>query len=250
MNATCGVAAVNIGTAAGAGNGRIIHHGIPTDLREAARRYAVLIGRGEPVPDDIRKKHNEYKKWVRYGGKDPAGIPRKASANSYIPEDLRKALAEYNRLHAAGADPPRDVIEKANEYARWRAHGGPPPEKRRRLPKPHEVEWPYSAYLEWHAMLKKGVPPGEIPAKVAEGYAKYLGVPVRKYTPCCPPGKKNGQGCRGRHGDGPMRIPFAPGVAHCTPCQIAYRNVPDDVTRCGCCGKVLRKNPRNKSARL
>ena len=100
---------------------------------------------------------------------------------------------------------------EGNEYVRWRMHKGQPPEKRRRRPEPQEAEWPYSAYLEWNAMIKKGVPPGEIPARLAEGYAEYLGKSVNKYTPCGPPGRKNGQGCRGRHGDGPGAAALRPG---------------------------------------
>ena len=117
-----------------------------------------------------------------------------------------------------------------------------------RRPEPQEAEWPYSAYLEWNALIKKGVPPGEISARLAESCAEYLGKSVNKYTPCGPPGRKNGQGCRGRHEDGPVRLPFAPGVAFCKPCQRAYTGVPEDVTRCGCCGKTLRKHLRKKSA--
>ena len=221
------------------------YHDIPDDLREAGRVYAILMGRGESIPEDIRVKNNEYKRWLRYGGKDPATIPKKPPANEYIPEDLRNAYSEYNRLQHRGIAPPKDIAAKANEYIRWRMHKGKPPAKKRHpLPKPDEVDWPYSAYLEWNAMIKDGVPPGEIPTRLAEGYAEYLGKPVNKYAPCGPPGKKTGHGCRGRHGDGPTKLPFVPGVAACKNCRRTYTDVPDDVTRCGCCGKLLHRQPR------
>ena len=226
--------------------GRVKCHDIPDDLREAVRLYAALKARNDAVPDDVREKNNRYKAWLRHNGQDPDAVQKKPAANAFIPEDLREAFREYSRHRLRGTKPPKDVREKYNEYVRWYNHGGKPPEKRRRLPKPDEVEWPYSAYLEWNLKIKQGVAPGAIPKRLAEGCAEYLGRPVTKYTECSP-GKKNGPRCRGMHGNGPGRMPFRPGVALCTTCKTAYTDVPDDVSRCGCCGKTLRKHARHKS---
>ena len=213
---------------------------IPAELRRAANEYTKLLRAREPIPDEIRVKHNKYKRWVACGGKDPDAVKTDRVVYDYIPEELRRASHEYNRLKRRGETPPPDVAKKNSEYGRWVRHRGEPP------PRPEEPKGPHLAHLEWIRRIREGESPGDIPASVAEGRAEYLGTAVRKYTACAPSDRKGGRGCRGRHGSGPRRLPYGPGVAVCTNCVVAYRDVPADVTGCGCCGKPLRKSSRSK----
>lgn len=226
----------------GGRRGAVKYMDIPGELRRCGSEYSRLRRAGEPVPEDVRIKNNLYKRWLARGGKDPNAAKMDGVSHTYIPEDLRRACAEYNRLKRHGRTPSAEVLAKHAEYHRWLKHGGRPPEKGG-----GNTEWPRSAYLEWVRLIKAGTPPGDIPSKVAEGRAEYLGTAPRKYTECAPSDHVGGRGCRGRHGNGPRRLPYGPGVAACTSCMIAYRDVPDDVTGCGCCGKPLRKSARSKS---
>lgn len=225
----------------------VVYPDIPEELRKASNEYVKLRGAGEPVPDDIREKHNEYKRWVAHGGRDPGTVPKKGHPKTYAPAHLRAASAEYRRLRLAGQNPPQDVVDAHNEHCRWLRYRGQPPEKRKRIPKPEEVEWPYSAYLEWNRLIREGTAPGDIPADIADGHAKHLGKPVKKYTPCEDSEVRHGHGCRGRHGKSNARRYFRKGTANCVRCSASYADVPEDVMWCGCCGSRLRKNPRSRS---
>ena len=218
--------------------GAVKHVDIPIELRRAAVEYGRLSRAGETVPDEIRIMHNEYKRWACRGGKDPE-VYRSRIKHDYIPDDLRQAGLEYNRILRRGEMPTEDIIKKNSEYCRWVRHRGPPP------PKPEKPEWPRSAHLEWIRLIGDGVPPGKIPADIAKGRSEYLGTTLRKYTKCSPSKNRGGRGCRGMHGDGPRKIPYGPGIAMCTNCSVMYQNVPDDVTGCGCCGKTLRRSARS-----
>lgn len=213
---------------------------IPEELRRCGSEYSRLRRAGKSIPDDIRTKNNMYKRWLACGGKDPETAKASRVTRVYIPEELRHACAEYHRLKRHGRIPPAEVAAKYAEYQRWISHGGKPPERKK-------PEWPHSAYLEWIRLIRAGTPPGDVPSKVAEGRAEYLGAAIKKYTACAPSDYKGGHGCHGHHGNGPRMLPYGPGVAMCTNCSVAYTCVPYDVTRCGCCGKQLRKSARAKS---
>ena len=222
---------------------RIKHDNIPEDVRAGARMYVRLLKAGDPIPDYVRKLHNQYKRLARRGG----GSAIKSNIiHTFIPERYRKANNDIARLKRQGKKPTPETEADAREYQRWLKHGGQPPPKRIKL-EPDEVKWPQTAAMEWDRLINDGKCPGDIPQYIIDGRAKYLGKQTSKYTPCSKSDRKGGKGCRGMHGNGPKLLKYAPGVANCVRCQIGYRNVPEDVNRCGCCGGSLRKQKRFKS---
>ena len=226
------------------GKDRVKYNEIPEELREASRLLAGLLRAGKPIPDEVRAKHNLYKRWLKCGGKDPETVKPKAKPvkHAYVPADLRNASTEFNRLKRKGEPVPQDIADKAAEYRRWVRHGGEPPAHKER--RRHGSGTHYEAHLEWLKLRRKGVAPGDMPKRIVEGRAKHLGIAVKKYTKCAPSTKSGGRGCRGRHGYGWSKMRYNPGVAMCIICGVAYSDVPEDVTGCGCCGQMLRKNAR------
>lgn len=222
---------------------RISYPDIPEDLRLAANEYTRLRSAGLPVPDHVKRGHNLYKRWVANGGRDPT-VRR---GNAITPAHLREANSKFKRMQRAGLKPPRELVDAHNEYVRWLRYRGQPPEKRKPLPKPEEVKWPYSAYLEWNRLIREGVAPGDISEELARGYAEHRGVSVRKYTKCEDSDMPHGRGCRARHGKSNARKYHRKGVASCVPCSASYSDVPEDVLWCGCCGARLRRNPRSRT---
>lgn len=227
-----------------AGDSRIKYADIPEPVRKGARIYVRLLKAGKPIPDHIRKLHNEYKSWARRKGKNPADFKGNI-IHDYIPEPLRKANTEVARLRRLGEKPDEKVAADYLEYQRWLKYKGEPP-KRMKL-EPVEPKWPLTAVIEYDRLIKEGVAPGDIPRHIVEGRAEHLGVKPSKFTKCALSDRVGGRGCRGRHGNGPRRLRYVPGVAMCVRCTIAYTGVPEDVNRCGCCGATLRKEKRFKS---
>ncbi len=223
----------------GAAGARVKHADIPPELRRAFYECARLRSEGEPIPDHVRQMANEYRRWANNGGKDPGGRTWGA-VYTYIPEELRKAVTRCAKARRAGLRPSAEDLAKQSEYWRWRLHGGPPPQ-----PDP-PPEWPKSAHLEWRRLIRAGTAPGDIDPDIARGHAEYEGRKPHRYTRCAPSDRIGGRACHGRHGNGPRRLPYAPGVANCRMCNVAYTDVPDDVFRCGCCGGLLRKEAKFK----
>lgn len=226
--------------------GVIIYGDIPEELRRAACEAVKLRRAGKPVPDDIQRLSNQYKRWVYHNGKDPGEGDGREPVHGFIPDELRKAHAAVCRKRYNGEIPTKEETAMYNEYFRWIRHGGPPPEREER-PDPARVEWPLSAYLTWNDLIKAGTAPGDIPMDIADGRAEYLGVAPKRYTACSPSDVVGGRGCRGLHGGGPRRLRYGPGVAMCLNCDASYTDVPEDVNWCGCCGRRLRKSARFKS---
>ena len=224
--------------------GRIKYDKIPEELRNASRLLTSLLRADKPVPDEVRTKHNLYKRWLKCGGRDPETVEPKTKPikHAYIPADLRNASTECSRLKRKGKPVPQDIADKATEYRRWLRHGGEPPDRKEYKRRGSGTN--YEAYLEWSKLRRQGVAPGDMPKKIIEGRANHLGIATKKYTKCAPSAKSGGRGCRGRHGHGWSRMRYNPGVAMCMICGVAYSDVPEDVTGCGCCGQMLRKNAR------
>ncbi len=217
---------------------------IPEELRAACSEANRLRREGKPIPDDIRKKSNEYKSWLYHKGKPQAKSTTRKPKHDYIPKELREAHAIFSRKIREGVEPTEQERAMANEYRRYVAFKGKPPKKQSRSKIPPDK--PYHAeYLEWRRLAVEGVAPGDRPLKIAEGQAKYNGKPVPKYTKC-EDSEKTGSRCCGRHGKGSKKFRAGPGRAYCMQCVVVYEDVPADVKRCGCCGGQLRKSPRDK----
>ena len=224
----------------------VTYQDIPENLRRAACEAVKLRRAGKPVPDDIQEMSSRYKRWIYHGGQDPGEGDGRVPVHDYIPAELREAHAAVCRKRYNGQAPTKEETAMSNEYYRWLRHGGPPPDKEER-PDPDKTEWPLSAYLMWNQLIKDGTAPGDIPADIADGRAMHLGTTPKRYTACSPSDRIGGRGCRGRHGKGPKRRRYGPGVAMCSNCDTSYTDVPDDVNWCGCCGTILRKSARFKS---
>lgn len=224
---------------------KVIYEDIPEEYRRGACEAVKLRRAGKPVPEDIQELSNKYKRCVRYGGKEPDSGSAHNTVHDYIPEQYRNANTAVCRKRLLGQTPTDEEIAFANEYRRWIRYRGEPPAKEEPAD-PAKAEWPLSAYLEWNNLLKEGKAPGEIPARISDGRSEYLRMDPKRYTGCSPSEKVGGRGCRGRHGNGPRRLRYGPGVAMCIHCDIAYTGVPKSVSWCGCCGGPLRKSARFK----
>lgn len=218
---------------------------IPEEVRAGARTYVRLLKAGQPIPDHVRELHNKYKGWARRSGRKPGFTGNIVRTD--IPEEFRRANTEVARMKRLGKKPDAETKANYSEYQRWLKYGGKPPPKKVVKFELDKMEWPMAAALEWDRRISGGEAPGEIQQYIVDGRAKHKGLKPSKYTPCSPSDRTGGKGCRKKHGNGPKRLRYGPGIANCTKCQIGYTNVPDDVNRCGCCGATLRKQKRSKS---
>ena len=143
---------------------RLKHSDLPAELREANSEYQRLQRAGKPVPEDIRALKCEYLR-ITARRRDPkVGSRRRGRQPEYddIPEELREANSEYQRLRRAGQPIPENIHALNREYNRILArHRDPKVGSRRRGRQPEHEDIPEklrAANSEYQRRLRAGQP--------------------------------------------------------------------------------------------